>query len=175
MQIENYEYLAKQFSYPRRNYLLTGRDVKNYYESYITKDVMEKYDLDEYQLAAAIIFDHMFGHYDFAYRPRYSYKRLRFPYHQCHGCGINKFIPDYEWILKESNLELFDVIVALFRHYGIRFPHLESELEYDPTDEYYYNGRYIRCFSNLPKNTDYSEIRNLYNLLVEMIRELTDC
>ena len=72
MQIENYEYLAKQFSYPRRNYSLTGRDVKNYYESYITKDVMEKYDLDEYQLAAAIIFDHMFGHYYFIYRPRYS-------------------------------------------------------------------------------------------------------
>ena len=170
MQEANWEYLVDQFSYPyKRRKIISADKIKSYYRDFIKPDVLTKYDVTEYELAAAMMISHIFKSF-IRYTPHYTGKHHTGEFWAYTLRHDNK-IPTYEWFIRSQNREMFDRLIALLKHFGIKFPHVEPEEEFDPNDKYFYHGHYIKTFHDMPRKVNYKELNHIYNMFVEIIRE----
>ena len=170
MQEANWEYLVDQFSYPyKRTKVARADEIKSFYRNYIEPDVLTKYDVTEYELAAAMMISYIFKDYT-VYVPHYvGYMNIG-EVHMHLAVSGNR-LPTYEWLIKDQRWEIFDRLIALLKHFGIKFPHIEPEEEFDPNDKYLYRGHHIREFKDMPRKVNYKELNHIYNMFVEIIRE----
>ena len=145
-------------------------EVYYYYHSIVNFSDLDKREINLKKMAAGAVIDLIIGDYYYEYRTPWCSKTWTY-----HSPRLNVLdLPNYLNLLYENEHDIFDASLALLKHFGIRFPGVEPEVDYDPDDVYTLNGNIIKTVNDFKESSVFIKnpkiVRYLYELLIEIIR-----